>query len=100
MSRFATIWMLLLAAPLAAQRDTTVSAGRNIMAAAIARRHVQMPDAARQSFHAAVKLAVYDTQVPADSMAAVATVTETRSAIDWDAANEYHETILARRHAS
>ena len=91
---------LLLAAPLAAQRDTTLRAGRAIMAAAIARRHLQLPDGARQSYHAAVDLAVYDTEIPADSIDAVATVSELRSEIDWRAPAQYHETILARRHTS
>lgn len=67
------------------------------MAAAIARRHAQLPDGARQNYHAAVQLAVYDTGIPADSIAAVATVSETRSTVDWRAPGRYHETILARR---
>jgi hypothetical protein len=85
---------------LAAQRDTTLHAGRTIIAAAVARRHAQLPDGTRQSYQAAVKLAVYDTEVPADSIAAVATVSESRSAVDWRAPQHYHETILARRRAS
>ncbi len=70
------------------------------MAEAIARRHTELPDGARQSYHAAVKLAVYDTAIPADSLAAVATVRETRSEADWQAPARYHETILARRRSS
>jgi hypothetical protein len=69
------------------------------MAAATARRHAQLPAGARQSYHAAVKLAVYDTAIPADSIAAVANVSETRSEVDWRAPSHYHETILARRHS-
>jgi hypothetical protein len=91
---------LLLATPLAAQRDTSLRAGRTILVAAIERRHAQVPDGARQSYHAAVKLAVYDTEIPADSIDAVATVSETRSEVDWRAPMQYHETILARRHTS
>ena len=91
---------LLLATPLAAQRDTTLRAGRTIMAAAIERRHAEVSDGARQSYHAAVKLAVYDTDIPADSIDAVATVSEIRSEIDWRAPTHYHEIILARRHTS
>ena len=58
----------------------------------------QLPDGTRQSYHAAVKFAVYDTAIPADSIAAVATASETQSEIDWRAPAYYHETILARRH--
>ncbi|MGH7522734.1 MAG: DUF5686 family protein, partial [Gemmatimonadales bacterium] len=88
----------LVVTPLAAQRDTTIRAGRNIMAAAVSRRHAQLPDGARQSYHAAVKLEVYDTEIPADSIDAVVAVSESRSEIDWRAPRQYHETILARRH--
>jgi hypothetical protein len=63
----------------------------------IARKNTNLTALHDYQYSVAARFVVRDIDKPADSAAAIVQISETRSTIEWQPPDQYHETIAARR---